>query len=347
MLGRVPLTRRGWSLLAIVVIGVVVGVLFGTPSIHAIVAPGAVALAAALWQVHGLDRPVVDRPAELEGTVGDRLGVRLGLDEPPDRIGTVHDRVPAPLTATGNHRRVDLDAAFEYQVELDARGEYRLGPTRVEVQDLLGLARRSFVADGRTDVLALPRVHPLRSAALERLATRAGVKLEPERHEFDRLREYRPTDALRDVHWKSSARHPEVEFIVKEFVKESDRGTIVLSGEATEGGADALAEALASLAVGLADAEVRVGLVTEGATFEPIGRPEAVGRLVAHLATVGAGRPRERGDLHLVAEGPELEAVVVEVADERLEVADLLLLGEVVVGIDHDGGPVRAGGVAD
>ncbi|MFP4590445.1 MAG: DUF58 domain-containing protein [Halobacteriales archaeon] len=346
-LARVPLTARGWVVLGAVVVGLVVGLWFGTPSIHAVVVPGAVALVVAAWQIRGLERPIVKRAAELEGTVGERLSVDLVLDDPPANLGTVADRVPDGLTASGNHRAVDLGTGLEYDLELDERGRYRLGPTLVEVQDLLGLARRAFVADGRTEVLVRPRVHPLRSGALARLATRSGVKVEPERHEFDRLREYRPTDSLRDVHWKSSARHPEVEFVVKEFVKESERGTVQLSGEAVDGGADALAEALASLAVGLADAEVRVGLATEAATFEPVANPEAVERLVAHLATIGPGVPRERGDLHLVAEGPELEAVAVEVGDERLELTDLVVVGDErrtrLVGT----GPVPARGVAD
>lgn len=321
---RAPLTRRGWAVLAVAVGGTVVGILFGTPAINAIVVPAGVALAVAAWQVRDVATPRVERRSPAEGTVGERHRIEIRLVDPPDRLGRVADRVPAPLEAAGHDRPVALADGLTYDLELTTRGVHELGPTTVVVQDLFGLATRTFTVAGTTPVEVRPRVLPLHAGALERLAHLADVTLEPERHEFDRLREYRPTDALRDIHWKTSAKRPDVPFIVKEFVRIREGGSVVLSGEADPGCDGALADAMASVAVAMAEADVRVGLATAAGTVDPIDHPATVDRLLGHLARVGSGAPADRGEIHLRAETNEVSEVTIEVDRSRRTMGDLL-----------------------
>lgn len=346
MIEGVTLTRRGWAVLGIALGGGAVGVLFGVPSVNAIIIPAGVALLIAAWQVRSVDLPPLEREAPRFGTIGERRRVRVTLADGPNRLGRIVDRVDDDLGATGNDRAVALDDGLTYEITLDDRGRHELGPTTVVMEDFLGLARQTAHYSARTSVLVRPRVHPIRTPQLERLARLADVKIERERHEFERLREYRPTDSLRDVHWKTSAKRPDVDFIVKEFVRAREGGTVVLSGEASAGGDDALADAMASVGVALAGADVRVGLSTEAGSIDPIDDPTEVDRLLDHLATVGPGDHVPRGDVHFTASDSDVAGVSVEVEQSRFTMEDLL-----VDGVDRPGRRVeparQRSGVAD
>jgi uncharacterized protein (DUF58 family) len=82
----------------------------------------------------------------------------------------------------------------------------------VAVTDPFGLARRSWVVAGPTDVLVCPRVHDI--LAPEQRGGRLVASVEPvqaraqaaDGEEFLTLREYEVGDDLRRVHWRSTAR---------------------------------------------------------------------------------------------------------------------------------------------
>lgn len=341
------LTPRGVAVIGLVGLGVLAGLAFGQPALNAVVVPGAILLGVALWRVREIDRPSVTRTCPTAGTIGDTVTVTLRVDDPPRRLGQIGDAVDDGLEATGNHRSAALDEDQSYQLHLAERGVHTLGPIRVSVADLLGLTRQSFeYADATTTVTVTPRIRPLAVTALQRLARLSDLEIEPDRHEFDRLREYQPSDALRDIHWKTSAKRPDVDYIVKEFVREADRGTVVLSGEAVDGADDALADAMASVAVALAEAGVRVGLHTEAGSVDPIDRPEGVEGLIRHLATIGPGRPDGRGDIHFEAAGPDLREVRIAIRDRQLTMSEVLAT-EDVMGTRGRAGAVATMGVAD
>lgn len=314
-----PLTPRGWVLTGVVVAGVVLGLLFGSRSLNAVVAPAVVALAVAVWQVSSVDIPPLRRSNPSVGSRGERHEVRLRFDGEIERFGRITDTIPTGLEAKGNDRVVPLESGLRYELFLAERGRYQLGPASVAVRDLLGLAQRSRDSEGTNEVVVYPRIHPVATPNLRRLAEAANIRLERERHEFDRLREYQPTDSLRDIHWKTSAKRPDADFIVKEFVTERDRGSVMLSGEAAEGADDALAEALASLASALVDHGVRVGILTGNGKVEPIKRSGQFNRILTHLATLGPGRPAVSAEVHLTAESPEVDAVTIKVDDTAFE----------------------------
>ena len=131
-------------------------------------------------------------PARLQGRVGEReLGGGLGL-------------VPPRWTAA------------EEQAWPQRRGVVALGGWRLETSDPLGLFRHGTRLEETAEVVVLPTFAELGQAPQQReieaslAARRAGAGTE-----LFGVREYRPGDPLRRIHWRSSARHGEL--IVREF----------------------------------------------------------------------------------------------------------------------------------
>jgi len=109
--------------------------------------------------------------------------------------------------------RLAEGAAVERLVPARRRGPLRVRVTAVRVFDPLGLASWRTRVDAATDVLVLPRPlagldarawaeRSLRMPSEPAGVGRPGASGPPE----GSLREYRPGDAMRQVHWKQSAR---------------------------------------------------------------------------------------------------------------------------------------------
>lgn len=100
------------------------------------------------------------------------------------------------------------------------RGIYALGPCIIRGGDPFGLFRTQKILLEYTRVMITPRMFdvsffPLfRQRLLQRMVT-TPVSSSGESHEFYAVREYRPQDGLRRIHWKSSAHRNEL--MVKEF----------------------------------------------------------------------------------------------------------------------------------
>lgn len=324
-LRNLPLTRRGWTVTAVVVGAVVLALLFGARSLNAVVAPAALAIVVAIWRVSRLDFPTLTRGAPSVGTDGERHEIAINLESSVEQIGWVHDEVSDGLTVVGNEKTVPLEQGITYDLELTGRGRYILGPTRVAVRDILGLAEVTKTYPNRKELLVYPKIHPVTMPALERLAEAANITLSRERHEFDRLREYQPTDALRDIHWKSSAKRPQEDFIVKEFVSVQERGSVVISGAAADDGDDALAEAMASLASALVDAGIEVGVLTAAGKVDPIRNRGQFDRILTNLAVMDAGHPQTQAEIHLSAAEDDVESVEITVNEYEFTFGEFLL----------------------
>lgn len=103
------------------------------------------------------------------------------------------------------------------------RGMYFLGPVRLEACDALGFFRREEVVECITRLLVYPEAVELTRARVlgDGVLPNAGLEMTGKSgagEEFMGLREYRPGDPMRRVHWKSSARHGEL--LVKELRQE-------------------------------------------------------------------------------------------------------------------------------
>jgi len=286
------LTRRGRALVVVVVAGVAMAGLYGPRALNAVVVPSLVALAAGALVVRRTASPDVERVAPDDGFVGEDHTVELRLSADRPYTARVHDAVDDGLDPDGNDVVATVGGdPVEYGVNYARRGEHTVGPLTVTARDVLGVAERSFTFHTETTLLVYPTVHDLRGPARTALNGLPQFELTNMRGEFDSLREYRRGDALRDVDWKSSAKHPDGEFIVKEYVDEDDLGSVVVVAEADgdPAAADAMAEAAASVAAFLLGAGLTVGVNAPEGVVDPAGGRSQRRRVLELLARTGPG----------------------------------------------------------
>lgn len=175
----------------------------------------------------GLERRLSRREGILAGgstTVALRLtnGSRLAVsgvevvDRLPHRVVTRLPAVPA-----GEEKVTQSTVSFV------RRGLYRLGPAEVSSPDPFGLLRFRRAAGGCTEVLVYPEVYEMPNLPA-RGAEAAGSRVHPASRgeELSGLRDYRPGDDRRFIHWKSVARTGEL--VVKEFDPDAPRRYSVL-----------------------------------------------------------------------------------------------------------------------
>ncbi|MGB9588574.1 MAG: DUF58 domain-containing protein, partial [Armatimonadota bacterium] len=118
-----------------------------------------------------------------------------------------------------------------YMMTAYKRGIHKVGPVKITATDPLGFFRFNTIHPLTTEIVALPRPLPIPNSQ-----TQQTVSLE-ERHfegigrkgtgiEFHGVREYQPGDELRRVHWKSTARHAQLNVI--EFEYGHDRNVTIV-----------------------------------------------------------------------------------------------------------------------
>lgn len=316
------LTRRGKALLVVGVVAEVMAGAFGARALNAVAAPVVVVLLLGAIFLYRRDYPEISRRQPYPGFPGETRTVALTIDA--DGPCTVSDRTPDALATDGATIQLPGSSEASYEVELLARGHHRLGPATVTERDPLGVVTSQTSVAATTPVLVYPDVRPLSpNRAFAGLVERAGT---PERQAFDRLREYVPGDALRDVHWKTSAKRPVDDLVVTEFADE-DEGGVTIAVEGEHGHGDQMASAAASVAVYLLDVGLEVGLATPTGDLTQRRGEEHRDAILQLLATVSPGRVGDRIDadvrIHTDAAG-----TTVETAGSRFPFEDLLDEGE-------------------
>jgi uncharacterized protein (DUF58 family) len=293
-------TRRGWGLLGLALVGLVLGAVYGARSLDALVVPSLVALAFGAVQVYRRSTPSVVRATPAPGFPGERRSIDVTVKS--NLACDVRETVGEGLRAIDADVRLPGGGEYSYDVELRTRGEHTLGPATVSQRDTLGLVSHTTEDGRKTPVLVYPSVHPITDrAAFAGLVERSGTQ---ERESFDRLREYSRSDSLRDINWKASAKRAPSEFVVTEFAAE-DEGGISVVAEAEPGHADAMAAAAASVLSYLLDADLLVDLVAPGGEVSE-GRGEEqrteIFELLARTGpgTIERGSP-DRADVHIRA----------------------------------------------
>ncbi|MHB2016187.1 MAG: DUF58 domain-containing protein [Candidatus Xenobia bacterium] len=139
--------------------------------------------------------------------------------------------LPPGVQATPGQPAFDRAAAlaageqieFRRSFSANWRGQYLLEPPVIGTALPFGLIRFGFKPHGARHILISPRLHPIQGMHLF-----AGMRYQPggiplasstgESLEFVGVREYRPGDSLRKIHWKLWARRGEP--VVKEFQQE-------------------------------------------------------------------------------------------------------------------------------
>ena len=177
------------------------------------------------------------------------------------------------------------------------RGWFPFGPLQVETGAPFGLshARRAVAASGPDGVLVFPEYRPLehldlfdRRPAVETSAARAGAY-----GEFVSVRDYRPGDPRRHIHWRSTARAGRL--IVKELAEETQPAlTLALDLRAASAlgpDGDTLElgiKAAASLANAARQRALPFSLVSNSRAWPAPGGPLSWWGLMSYLARVEA-----------------------------------------------------------
>jgi uncharacterized protein (DUF58 family) len=362
-------TRRGYAVVGVIVAAVAAGTVFGARALDAVVLPGLVALVAAAIQLRGAPQVDLDRtlpPADVAGSSGT---VTLELDGDRTYPVTVRDRLPEgvdPETpsrgrrAGGNQAVVDAAVDGEsasYGIVPQRRGEHVVGPATVVATDVLGLLERSTVIDRRDTLVTFPRVGTLPGTLGAELQAAYQSRATTQRDEFDDLREYVRGDSLRDIHWKSSARHDDL--MVQEFTDRADpeRVTVAIgvdegaghagddAGSAGDTPADRMAAAAATVSVALVRGGASVTLTTPSGTVD--ASPGRIRPALRHLAVATGGRvPTAEADVVVIAEGGAV-SIRFDGREHRFDgrVGDAVSLREVSEYVDASDG--HAGGRGD
>jgi uncharacterized protein (DUF58 family) len=207
---------------------------------------------------------------------------------------------------------VDLPAGGNLEVTLSAmplrRGILRFERCRLLRPDPLGLVNASIGVELPGEMVVLPRCHPVPPLALPgaRRLQRGGVALSHnvgDSEEFMQLRDYRPGDPLRHIHWPSFAKAGKP--VVKEFQDEYfTRYALVLDtfGDAAsdvefEAAVSVTASFVAGLDIG--DALLDLVFVEDRAYRLTVGR--GLGRTLNLLRELAAVEPCRGHSFELLA----------------------------------------------
>lgn len=342
-------TKRGLTALATIALGAVLAWYAGRRALNAFVAPLVVASVAATVTVAATSRPELRRQPVAPGYVGETRSVSFTLAAGRGTLVTAVDAIGPGLESEANRfeRVVSGTQTLEYDVLLRSRGVRTVGPLAVTVRDVFGLLERRYRYDATETVLVYPPVYELAPDTRAALEGYVDAANEFDRAVFEHLREYERGDSLRDVHWKSAAKRPDDDLVVKEFVAEDGFDRLSLAGTCAAGRADELAAALATLVDHVFDLDVGVILRLPGdRRIEAV--PASRDTVFDELARFGPGdvSQEHRDAADIVVEATE-EAVEVTFDDRTVPFADLCVTSADRAGpAAADGGSVRPSGRA-
>ena len=177
-----------------------------------------------------------------------RLEARAGrLPLPPGYIDEPLLDEPSPVRTGRRVTRLRIEATFA------RRGRRHLAPAVLVLRDPLGLAERAIPSGPADEVLVLPRVHPVRTAAAggEDTGAHARVLLTAAAEtELDGLGAHVEGAPASRIHWPSLAKGGDI--LERKLVAEADSRPLVVvdpRGAATPEDVDAAVRAAASLTV--------------------------------------------------------------------------------------------------
>jgi uncharacterized protein (DUF58 family) len=127
--------------------------------------------------------------------------------------------------------------ATSYAFDAPTRGEFQLGPLRLERSDTFGLWRADADFDTKETIVVRPRVYDLLGDAAghqQQAPSRTANAALNSSIAFDRLREYVVGDDLRRVHWRTSARIGQL--MVRETLDEIVDDIVIILDDAVQDG---------------------------------------------------------------------------------------------------------------
>ncbi len=174
------------------------------------------------WSIRGLEAGyALDRRV---APVGDTLTIAYTVRDPgrlPRVWLDVHSpaTLPARLPGHALSLRPGQQRSWTVEVPLTRRGHHRIEPAVIRTGDPLGLFEAYATVGSATSIVVTPRVEPLPLFQLPPAPVQ-GASARPERTPHTTplvsgVRPYVPGDAYNRIHWRTSARHGELQ--VKEF----------------------------------------------------------------------------------------------------------------------------------
>jgi len=265
-------------------------------------------------------RVPVGQPAEMAIRLTNVSRLRTGLL-------LAEDAVPYAL---GSKPRFVLDGIggggareFRYQVRSDARGKYVIGPLRVRVADSFGLVEINRAFATTSTVTVTPKIIPLARPQLAGnwLGGDEGRRSIAASGDDDVVpRAYQPGDALRRVHWRSTARYGDL-MVRREEQHFRNTASLFLDTRRSAHGTNAAFELAVSVA-----ASVGVHLAGEGFDAQLVTDAGVIPRLGsfqdALLDALAVIKPSREATLHegisaLRAGGGQIIAVLGYLTDEQ------------------------------
>nr|MBA3234989.1 DUF58 domain-containing protein [Chloroflexota bacterium] len=244
--------------------------------------------------------------SQLHGHVGERMRITYTLRN-ASRIPKPWLEIHNPTTLPGGlpGRAVTLAGRTErswlIRVSLARRGHFRIEPLHIRTGDPFGFFEAAATVGQGVSIVVYPRIEPLPrwrlpAAALEG-SHAAPVRTLQTTPMATSVRPYAPGDAMNRIHWKSTARHGEIQ--VKEFdLEQTADAWIVLDLQRdiqTGSGDDSTVEAAVRAAASIADRALQenraVGLTVNvgRTTFLPPDRgPRQHFKIMQLLASVEA-----------------------------------------------------------
>ncbi|MBN2025672.1 MAG: DUF58 domain-containing protein [Actinobacteria bacterium] len=167
-----------------------------------------------------MDRIMVSREAPAYAEEDDLVEVKLEVYNPAGRINhlTIVDNFAAE-SAPYRKRKIAVGSlaaeektTLSYGAVCYRRGVFDIGPLEVRREFPLGLFKNRRIIDERCFIKIYPHLYPNRGFHLVAGGTRERVGLNTIdksglSNDFFGVREYRPGDSRRLIHWKSTARH--------------------------------------------------------------------------------------------------------------------------------------------
>lgn len=281
------LSMRDWRLPALVGAALVFARMSGGRLPYFIFYLSAGLLAVAyFWARHAIRRTEGMVQVEADRCeVGQSLGVKVRLDNDtflPLPWVEVDDATPQHLVSTDMPRQATAvplwgSRLVTFRLKALRRGHYTVGPIRVTLGDAFGLFQGKREFHSRATVTVYPRVHPLDrlpvplSQPFGPVRTREKAFEDPSNQA--EIREYRPGDNPRHIHWKTSARMGEL--MLREYELNATTQMILLPdlhravqvNRMAEGGpatVETAVEITASLAAMGLNRKIDVGLLCHG-----------------------------------------------------------------------------------
>lgn len=211
-----------------------------------------------------------------QGEKGQTVGLHIGIyNDKPFPFSQMRVTAKAADPAEDQVLSIDLapgeNCSFDLELSLPRRGEFKVGMTRLELQDVFGLLPMGFDLRRlpyyrQKTLLALPRVREFRlpagpgESAIRRGRSASGAGQE----ELSYLRDWAPGDRLSRVHWAATAKTGEL--LTRQYQDPAGGGCLIYFDcrRLDDGPADRLMECAATLLCAHLEQGEPVALRAEG-----------------------------------------------------------------------------------